>query len=703
MYNKRMVSVIVPVYQAYKTLDTCVQSILAQSFADFELILVDDGSTDGSAGLCDSYTDSRVHVLHVANGGAASARNKGISTASGEWVCFVDSDDAIAPSYLSILISLAEDTNADIVSCAYAKCERADIADYVSFFADKSVRNPHTFIYKGNEGTRALLYQKGFISAPWGMISKRSLWQHVSFPEGTAAEDMGTIYRLFLEASVIARTDAVLYGYVMDASNTVFSTQSVRNPDYYRHSRHMLSYIRKRHPDCMKAAASRHLSACFQILSETSPDTRDESAKELINKIYADIRSVRRIVIKDPKARLRNRAAAIISYFNISFMHKLLYDNYVKKIPHVSDRKITMIEYQGRCDTNGKAVGHAPKVLAEYCDMIYAPDGADISIYAPDVILKELPEDLKDSPGINTHVLFHNIVMKSHPALSDRIANKFRMFANIRRSLKESDASVLWFFNVEFYLFLYLALFGNNHKKIAVTMFLDGYHGGVIASVKQKIFETGQKKIWRCISAGPSFTFKNMPSVFIPDYVCDEGLYSRYRGAGKEDYAVCLGTMDKGKQLEELVKVFSRMSYKLIIAGRFYDKERISALRKASGDNIEIRDEYLSTEEYLALLSHASYAVLPYNESNYAFQTSGVMQEALFTDTIVLTHKDILEGNNIPGVAYLSYDDINDGMLVSNASNISRNREILAEYDRLRKEVYSKDSITKKIRNSLSV
>ena len=80
-----MVSFIVPVYQAVKTLDACVAGILSQTNTDFELILVDDGSTDGSGQLCDSYTDRRVRVLHGMNAGAAAARNRGIAAASGEW------------------------------------------------------------------------------------------------------------------------------------------------------------------------------------------------------------------------------------------------------------------------------------------------------------------------------------------------------------------------------------------------------------------------------------------------------------------------------------------------------------------------------------------------------------------------------------------------------------------------------------------
>ncbi|MBQ7584108.1 MAG: glycosyltransferase [Lachnospiraceae bacterium] len=695
-----MVSFIVPVYQAVKTLDACVAGILSQSNTDLELILVDDGSTDGSGELCDSYTDRRVRVLHGKNTGAAAARNKGIAAAAGEWIAFADSDDVISPAFLSSLIKIAGDTEADIVSCAHVKCDRTEAYDTKAFFEDKAVSHPRISVYKGKDGAKALLYQKGFISAPWGMISRRTLWNDLAFPEGTAAEDMGTIYRLFLGASCVARTDDILYGYVQSASNTVFSTSSKRNPDYYIHSRQMLIHIKKNHPELIKAAASRHLSTCFQILSETDPDTQDAGTERFMEKIYADIRSVRRIVLRDPHARLQNRAAAAMSYISTGAIHKELHKRYLKSLPPVKARRVCMAEYQGRCDEEGRAVGHAPKVLSEYFSLI--SDDHDISIYVPQTISDEIPQWVRDKSDI--YLLPRHIVMKGHAPALERAQNKLRMFGNIRYILKHSDADVIWFFNVEFYLFLYLMLFGNRHKRIVVTLFLDGYHTGSFAGIKQRVFEAGQKRIYKCISTGAAFHFRNMPSVFVPDYICDDATYAPLRLNTKESYVVCLGTMDRGKQLEELVDAFCRISYRLLIAGRFYDKEWYRRLKEKASDNIEIRDEYPTNDEYLSLLSRATYAVLPYNEGRYSFQTSGVMQEAVFTDTIVLTHKDILKGNGIPGVGYVSYDDISDDLLMYGGNdNYDRNRAILSEYDRLRRDEYNRDSIKEKIKNSLSV
>ena len=110
-----MISVIVPVYNTEKYLDRCIQSILAQTYTDFELLLIDDGSTDLSGEICDKYAeqDSRVKVFHKENGGVSSARNLGLDKANGDWVTFVDADDWVTTLYLN---NLSDNTNsADFV------------------------------------------------------------------------------------------------------------------------------------------------------------------------------------------------------------------------------------------------------------------------------------------------------------------------------------------------------------------------------------------------------------------------------------------------------------------------------------------------------------------------------------------------------------------------------------------------------------
>lgn len=116
-----LVSFIVPVYNAARTLDTCIQSIMRQTYSHFEIILINDGSTDQSGALCDQYTasDSRIRTFHQANKGAASARNKGIHHALGTYIQFVDADDFIAPEMTRMLVGEMND-DVDLAICGYA-------------------------------------------------------------------------------------------------------------------------------------------------------------------------------------------------------------------------------------------------------------------------------------------------------------------------------------------------------------------------------------------------------------------------------------------------------------------------------------------------------------------------------------------------------------------------------------------------------
>lgn len=120
---ENMISIIVPVYNVETYLKRCVDSILNQTHFQFELILVDDGSTDSSPSICDEYAkiDSRVKVFHIENGGVSNARNIGISYVNGMWYCFIDADDWVEPNYLECLLKNAISSDSDISACTHSR------------------------------------------------------------------------------------------------------------------------------------------------------------------------------------------------------------------------------------------------------------------------------------------------------------------------------------------------------------------------------------------------------------------------------------------------------------------------------------------------------------------------------------------------------------------------------------------------------
>ena len=129
-----LVSIIVPVYQVKEYISECVESLLAQTYTNLEILLVDDGSTDGSGEICDEYAvkDSRVRVVHQTNQGLSTARNTGIGLAQGECLAFVDSDDVVMPGFIEILYELLGKYQADIAACDYVKCPTEDFVHVIN-------------------------------------------------------------------------------------------------------------------------------------------------------------------------------------------------------------------------------------------------------------------------------------------------------------------------------------------------------------------------------------------------------------------------------------------------------------------------------------------------------------------------------------------------------------------------------------------
>lgn len=195
------ISVIVPVYNTEKYLDICIQSILSQTYTDFELLLIDDGSTDSSGAICDKYAeqDSRVRVFHNENGGASSARNMGLDNAKGEWITFVDSDDWIDIEMFNSLILCQN--NADIV-----------ISDFY-VHSDSGVSVKKLLVDESDIIKRLQCWLKSYTTAT-SMIIKRRLCNIIRFPIGTKyREDFYFTVQLMYYAKYICKINNPFYHY----------------------------------------------------------------------------------------------------------------------------------------------------------------------------------------------------------------------------------------------------------------------------------------------------------------------------------------------------------------------------------------------------------------------------------------------------------------------------------------------------------
>lgn len=180
-------SIIIPIYQAQDTLDRCIKSILLQSFTDYEIILVDDGSTDECPLLCDEYArkDYRISVIHKQNGGLSDARNAGIKQAKGEYITFIDSDDAIQENTLQPLIDeLIMYSYIDVIEYPVKERIGHPTKEKLLTFCPKTYENPIDY-WLGE--------QVFYHSYAWNKIFKRCLFENISFPKGKNFEDVKTI------------------------------------------------------------------------------------------------------------------------------------------------------------------------------------------------------------------------------------------------------------------------------------------------------------------------------------------------------------------------------------------------------------------------------------------------------------------------------------------------------------------------------
>lgn len=216
-----LISVIVPVYKVELYLRQCVDSLLAQTYSNLEIILVDDGSPDNCPLICDEYArkDSRIRVIHKENGGLSDARNVGIAAARGEYIGFIDSDDWVMPDMYEYLYNGMQQYGADITVC-----------EYYEVWAKKyrATYRPEVRIFEGSDVVNAILMLK-VGSYAWNKLYKRELWgDEIRYPAGKLYEDVRTTYRVFENAKLVAALPEPKYFY-RRTGESITSNNSIRN------------------------------------------------------------------------------------------------------------------------------------------------------------------------------------------------------------------------------------------------------------------------------------------------------------------------------------------------------------------------------------------------------------------------------------------------------------------------------------------
>ena len=252
------ISVIVPIYKVEAYLNRCVGSILAQTYSDFELILVDDGSPDNCGKICDEYAekDTRITVIHQENGGLSAARNAGIERAlknDSEWVSFIDSDDWIHPQYLEMLLAAAALHNTKIVLCDYEPT-RSDTKIYQPIGADSG-----NFSVVPAKDSYSLRHFP--VIPAWAKIYHKSLMkQPIRFPEGKINEDRFTTYKWIFSQTSISLVHERIYYYYLREDSIMRADWSPKRMDDLEACREQLSFFEaKSFPEAQKIVAKQYL------------------------------------------------------------------------------------------------------------------------------------------------------------------------------------------------------------------------------------------------------------------------------------------------------------------------------------------------------------------------------------------------------------------------------------------------------------
>lgn len=217
------ISIIVPVYNVENYLEKCIKSILQQTFKNFELILVDDGSTDNSRIICDKYKDidSRISVIHKFNGGQSSARNVGIDNAKGRYIGFIDADDYIENDMYQILYENIEMNNADMSICGVIRENDGKRTSWIKALDSAMVMSPKEALLLTIKGTYMNI-------SPCNKLYKKSVFDNLRFVEGKVFEDFHITPDMFNKCKKIAYTPEEKYIYVCRENSTM--TKALLNP-----------------------------------------------------------------------------------------------------------------------------------------------------------------------------------------------------------------------------------------------------------------------------------------------------------------------------------------------------------------------------------------------------------------------------------------------------------------------------------------
>lgn len=301
------ISIIVPAYNTEKYIGKAIESVIAQSYGNWQLLLIDDGSTDGTSEICLKYSKlhQSIEYYRKENGGLSDARNYGIDRASGNFIAFLDADDFLHPDALKILMEGLKSNDADICCGGYMEFE--DDEELASCRHKKIEFSS----YPSSKAVELALYQRKIYHSAWGKLYKRELFSNVRFRKGTWYEDLDCFYKIWLQCNRIVNTPAPIY-YYRQHRESYLHIFNKRRLDVLAVTERMENWIAANKIELLAAAQDRRMSANFNII--ILMHKHRQRWDEVERQCWAQIKRLRRKSIFNPHVRMKNRIGAALSF-----------------------------------------------------------------------------------------------------------------------------------------------------------------------------------------------------------------------------------------------------------------------------------------------------------------------------------------------------------------------------------------------------
>ena len=315
----KKISIIIPIYNVEEYLETCLKSIVGQTYPHLEIILVDDGSPDNCPYICDQYAekDKRIVVIHQKNQGLSVARNVGVIRSTGDYILFVDSDDFFALDFCEKVMGIVEREKCDIVIGEVVSVDEQ--GEYLKSKYEYAISEFE--ILSNYQAMKEVVSEKRIIGYAWGKLYKRELLKGVNFPAGKIYEDRFTLYKYFSKAERICLCPGAVAYYRMRKSSIVHDANLRGLYDLLEAEEEVLRFCKEKYPTLVAAVEALYFGRYVHIWMSFY-DTGD---KEQINNLVLKMKDIFKEYRKKKNIKMKHKVSYVMIFLMPSLYRKMVH------------------------------------------------------------------------------------------------------------------------------------------------------------------------------------------------------------------------------------------------------------------------------------------------------------------------------------------------------------------------------------------